>query len=442
LGYSRFSTALSARLPDAPPSTLTHRDLGYYQVVSQPQRGLAMPNRHPTQPARRTRPLGPLNARGARDVLPPGMDLMRDGRIRHRYTVNGQRRTIYGWSVDEVNAKRYAPAPKLPGVIDAQTTLAEYLELWAAGLAIRPNSKAEHVRNVQRRLIPLFGTDVLLTQVNRPMVAAKLAELRDDGRTRDGKPLAPRTVAIIYGTLRAALQKAADDMLIPANPASRQNPNGTTGKAARSAEVGLELSIPTAFELRRVRKAVEGHPWADLLEFAAATGVRQSELLGLTWPDVDTSLHRVRIRRRLQRNGRTLDDPKNRTSSRMLAFSDRIAAQLVARKRAQELQELIAGDLWSNPDNLVFTDGFGRPLHGSSVTHWYQDNLAKLGMPRYRWHDLRHFFASELIARGVPIETVSKLLGHADVTITSKTYHHLLPATGVEAVAVIESALA
>ncbi|MEX2137216.1 MAG: site-specific integrase [Chloroflexota bacterium] len=75
----------------------------------------------------------------------------------------------------------------------------------------------------------------------------------------------------------------------------------------------------------------------------------------------------------------------------------------------------------------MFTNTIGRHLDASTVTHQFQALLAEAGLPRIRFHDLRHSCATLLLNDGVPLHTVSRLLGHSQIAITADTYGHLVP---------------
>jgi integrase len=377
-----------------------------------------MPNPNPT---RRTR-------RPALEVetLPPGMTRRAGGLIMYRFTERGDRRTVYGRTIDECLAKRYAPAPEVVSV-DERTTLAAWLELWLGGLALRPNTIDGHRYNVEHYLVPLFGDRVRLADVSRELVELRMTELRAM-TTRGGRPLAPRTVALAFATLRAALNAAVDRRRIPYNPAARVNPNGTTGRGGRARRVGVELPIPSELELRRVIRSTTGEPWHALLALSASTGLRQSEALGLGVYELEEAIATrwLHVHRALRRSDRTIDDTKNETSSRYVAVSPSLVDTLRAHLAEQERRELVAGARWHNPDRLAFTTDTGAPLAGSTVSHWFADACERAEVRPYRWHDLRHYYASNLLARGVSIAKVAKLLGHSSVVITSTTYHHVI----------------
>ena len=79
-----------------------------------------------------------------------------------------------------------------------------------------------------------------------------------------------------------------------------------------------------------------------------------------------------------------------------------------------------------NEWDLVFTTELGRPLSGPSVTHRFQKVLARVGIPKRRFHDLRHSCASFMLAQGVPLRVAMEVLGHADISVTANTYSHVM----------------
>jgi len=362
--------------------------------------------------------------------LAPGMTRRPNGLIMYRFTVNGERTTLYGRTVDELLARRYAPLPELERrvtTVDDETTLAAYLELWVDGLALRANSIATHRTNVLTYLVPMFGGELRLAELTPELIRLRFAELRTEPRRR-GRPLAPRTVSIVFATLRRALNQAVDDGRLTRNPAARINPNGTTGSGGRAKRVGVELRLPSDADVRAVAAELVDEPMLhDLYVLSVLTGVRQSELLGLGRDAVEGRwLH---VTRALRRSDRVVDDPKSAGSARFIPL-DPMAAELVARVRArQNVARLAAGERWSNPDELLFTDELGAALAGSTLTHELAKACRRARVRPFRWHDLRHVYASGLLNRGVPIALVSKYLGHANVAITSSVYHHLVAGT-------------
>jgi integrase len=383
-----------------------------------------MPN---PNPPRRT-------ARTTTPTLPPRTSLRnpRTGTYKRNYRdpLTGQDRSIYGpLAVVAAFDPNTAP-PKL----DRTLTLAAYLRLWVDGLETRTNTNAYHAGNVERYLIPRLGERVRLAELAPEHVRSAFAQIREHAGKR-GRLLSARTVASIHATLRRALAQAVADGRIERNVAIGIRPNGTSGVGSRGRRLGSELVIPTDAELRAVAAALKPAPTLPedplypLFMLSALTGLRQSEALALRWSDLHDAGGVggvVRVERTLVRDSERFEDPKTARSRRGVPYDTFLGDILRARRQAQRVEQLAAGKRWANRErDLIFTDELGAPLRGTSVSNRYAARIDRLGID-HRWHDLRHAYASGLIARGESIEIVSKRLGHADSSITSRIYVHII----------------
>jgi|ERR1022692_1170036 integrase len=166
---------------------------------------------------------------------------------------------------------------------------------------------------------------------------------------------------------------------------------------------------------------------APLVELAPATGLRQGELLGLSWADVDVEGARLTIRRALRRidGRRVLVEPKTRKSRRTLPLTATAVDALRVQRQHQVEDRLRAGARWLEAEDLVFTTPTGEPIDAKELTHTVQRLLETAQVPRMRWHDLRHGTASLLIAQGVDLHVVMEVLGHSTITLTANTYAHV-----------------
>ncbi|MDQ2914625.1 MAG: tyrosine-type recombinase/integrase [Chloroflexota bacterium] len=119
-----------------------------------------------------------------------------------------------------------------------------------------------------------------------------------------------------------------------------------------------------------------------------------------------------------------------------------IAIAALRRHRAVQLQDrLAAGSEWVD-DDVVFATHAGRPLHASHVLGSFRALCARAGVPRIRFHDLRHTAATLLLGRCVHPKIVSEMLGHSTIAITLDTYSHVTPTMQREAATAIDAALA
>ena len=147
--------------------------------------------------------------------------------------------------------------------------------------------------------------------------------------------------------------------------------------------------------------------------------MRQGELLALRWQDVNLERGELTVRHTLQRFTRQLAPTKTARSQRTLRLPDRVVRALATHHERQAVASL-AG--------YVFTTGGGQPLDQVNVTTAFQRCLRRLGLPRRRFHDLRHTFATLAIEAGEPLEAVSRALGHTRLATTADVYAHWTPA--------------
>ena len=176
---------------------------------------------------------------------------------------------------------------------------------------------------------------------------------------------------------------------------------------------------------------------------AVATGMRQSELLGLRWSDIDFDASVVRVRVQLKRllDGTwVLKEPKTRRSRRQVAIAQP-ALEALCQHRARQVEErLVVGPAWRDQD-LVFSSGAGHPLFARNVVRSFKALLEKGALPDIRFHDRRHTCATLLLIARVNPKVVSEMLGHASVAITLDIYSHVIPDMQQDAAATMASLL-
>jgi integrase len=196
-------------------------------------------------------------------------------------------------------------------------------------------------------------------------------------------------------------------------------------------------------EARKLLETARGDSLEALYVLAVHTGMRQGELLGLKWEDVDLEGGVVRIRRTLTRNkGRLLlGEPKTKKSRRTVRLTE-TAAQTLREHLERQLEEIERlGDLYRD-QGLVFTTQVGTPINPTNLRRRsFASLLKRAGLPAIRFHDLRHTCATLLLLRNVHPKYVQELLGHATITITLDTYSHVLPGMGDQTAAAMERAL-
>lgn len=237
--------------------------------------------------------------------------------------------------------------------------------------------------------------------------------------------LSPRTVRYLHAVLRRALGQALKRGLVPRNVATLVN----LPKAQRP-----EVEPFTPDQARSFLAAIHGDRLEALYSVALSVGLRQGEALGLRWEDVDLDTGTITVRKALQRlNGVfELVEPKTARSRRTIALPQTAVTALRVHRTRQLQERLLAGSKWCE-NGLVFTNTFGTPIDASNLIRHFHRALVAAGLPRKRFHDLRHTCASLLLAQGVHPRVVMDILGHSQISLTMDTYSHVIPALQREA---------
>lgn len=173
--------------------------------------------------------------------------------------------------------------------------------------------------------------------------------------------------------------------------------------------------------------AIREHRLYALFAVAIALGMRRGEALGLRWDDVDLIDGTMRMAMQLQRVAGELrhDETKTDDSTRVVALPGP-CVQALRRHRAQQAAERsAAGDRWTD-SGLVFTTRKGTPIEPRNINRTFDTLIAKIGVTRIRFHDLRHSCATLLFAQGVDLQTIKDLLGHSSIGVTSAIYVDVL----------------
>lgn len=160
----------------------------------------------------------------------------------------------------------------------------------------------------------------------------------------------------------------------------------------------------------------------------ATTGMRRSEVLGLTWDAFDLDAETVEVVATLLMvaNSPTFTQlTKTDSSRRRIALDEGTVKNLKRHRKRQVKQRLGAGELWSNTDGLVFTDEIGRSYSPDRYTRTFQSEARRLGLPPIGVHGLRHSLATTALADGVPVKVVAERLGNSSVRTTLDRYSHV-----------------
>lgn len=303
------------------------------------------------------------------------------------------------------------------------STMADLLDRWLELVEadLSPTTVREYRRLIRTKIVPAIG--------RLPVDRVQAADLDRFYRAlvKQGG-LSPASVRQIHAVTRRALRQAVKWGWIAANPAV----NTTPPRLVKS-----EIVPPKIAELRRLLAAADDTSPAlgMFLRLAASTGMRRGELCGLRWSDLDEVTGVLWVRRAVVPvpGGVVEKTTKTHASRRVTLDARSLEALLAHRGRAEAL--LAECQLALPSDAYVFSyDVLGtRSWHPDTATAQFRRLATALGLEGVRLHDLRHAHATELLAAGVPIKTVSGRLGHANAATTLSVYAHVLEASDQDA---------
>ncbi|HEV8536029.1 MAG TPA: site-specific integrase [Candidatus Limnocylindria bacterium] len=354
----------------------------------------------------------------------------RDGRWEARATqADGKRKCFYGATRHEVDDKllaaRHAQKRGLP-IADDRASVGEFLTQWleAARPSLRSRTWERYAELVRLHVAPVIGRTPL-ARLSPQQLQRLYARKLSDG-------LSPTTVHHVHAVVHRALAQAERWGAVARNVASLVD-------APRIAT--HEMATLNEQEVRRLAAALEGHPLEAVFVLAFTTGMRLGEILGLRWRDVERE-GEIHLRTTIERDGDEVIfvEPKTKGSRRRILLTTHASAALRRHRVRQAQVRLAAGPAWIDHD-LVFSNAIGGPLPESTLRVAYRAALAGAGLPRIRFHDLRHTAATIALGRGVHPKVVSEMLGHSRTAITLDLYSHVTPTMQREAVSAMEAAL-
>jgi integrase len=348
---------------------------------------------------------------------------------------NGKRKAFYGETRQEVAkclAKALHEQEQGIGVIsDERQTLASFLESWLMTLSslrhLESRTVDGHRSHVQTHIVPALG-HLRLTKLTTRQVEHFYAELVAKG-------LASTTVHHVHETLHKALEDAVRMDMLQRNVSDKAQAPGYHQR---------DMQVLTQEQARQLCAAARGTSMYALVVVALSTGMRQGELLGLRWRDVDLEAGVLSVRQaltfdRITRQYR-FKEPKNKRSRRQIQLPSPTIQALRGHQARQAEQRGMLGPAWIDND-LVFPNPIGGPSAASTSHHAVCKLLVKANLPRIRFHDLRHTCATLLLRAKVNPKVVSELLGHSSVAITLDIYSHVLPDMQDDATAAMSAIL-
>ena len=310
----------------------------------------------------------------------------------------------------------------------ARTTLEEYLEEWLTTYktSVRPKTIQQYSQIVHQHIIPSLG-------------GIKLKDLRPDQiqvlyNAKLNAGVSTRTVIYIHAVLHRSLELALKWGLIGRNPVDVV----TRPKFRRK-----EMQTLNDDQVRAFLSCAKGTRLDVLFWIAISTGMRQGEILGLKWSDLDWVARKLHVQRQVQRlpgKGLVFSEPKSAAGRRVVVLSQMTIEKLRAHLDLQQREQILAGNKWIDND-LIFPSTIGTPLDHRNLYREFKAILKRAGTPEIRFHDLRHTAATLMLQQGVHPKVVQERLGHADIALTLNTYSHVLPSMQEEAAEKLDNIL-
>ena len=345
-----------------------------------------------------------------------------------RYTVQtgtgSKRKTIYGKIRAEVSQElTKAMAHRDIGLVfdTNKLTLGQYLKRWLSDSVkdtVKQTTYESYERIIRVHLVPTLGR-IQLKNLSPTHVRRLYREKLDSG-------LSATSVQRTHALLHKALKQAVNDGLLPRN---------VTEAVTAPRQIRREIQALPPEQARAFLQAAKSDRLEALYLLAIHTGLRQGELLGLKWGDVDLEQGTLQVRRirSAAKGAPTFTTPKNNKSRSVRLTAQALQALRDHRKRQIEERLKYAGS-WQET-GLVFTSTVGTPLNRHNLfRRSFKPLLRRAGLPDLPFHALRHSFATLMLSGREHPKVVQEMLGHSRINTTLDFYSHVLPDMQREAV--------
>ncbi len=299
-------------------------------------------------------------------------------------------------------------------VAPSRQTLGDWLDIWLdtyVAHSVKPYTEDSYRSSCKTHIKPKLG-NIRLSALTTLQIQRFYNQLLEEG-------LSPKTIKNINGVLHKALNQAVRIGELKYNPTDACD----LPKVYRTEITPLEQD-----DIREFVNAVKGCRFENIYMVTLFTGLRQGEVLGLTWDCVDFERNTLYINKQLTKthkvNGEYVLSPTKNGRSRLITVAPFVMQILSHQRDTQETLRIAAGEAWSNPSQLVFTNELGGHLTHMTVYKDFKEIVRTIGHENTRFHDLRHSYAVAAIESGDDIKTVQTNLGHATASFTLDIYGH------------------
>ena len=366
----------------------------------------------------------------------------KDGRWEGRYTaghdpVTGKQiiKNVLGKTQAEVKEKlkkALVEAGQVDFTKSGKYTVGTWMDEWfenVAKIKVRPSSHQTYKGYIDNHIKPNIG-NIPLEKLTTMDLQKFYRKLLTKGRVErieskeQPKGLSAKTVRNINQVISSAMDLAVAQKIILVNP---------TNACELPKVEHQEMQTIPAEQLQAFLDEARATGVYEMYYIELATGLRRGELLGLKWQDIDWKNGIIKVRRQVARiDGEIVEAPlKTKNSYRAVTISPQAIEVLKQQKtKTKELK-----------DPYIFPSPNGGPISPDSVNNMLKRVLERAGIPKVRFHDLRHTFATIALQNGVDIKTVSGMLGHFSAGFTLDTYAHVTTSAQKEAAQTIGNVL-
>lgn len=327
-------------------------------------------------------------------------------------------KSIYGKTKEEVRKKLTKIIVEYDSGLYSDPTqmrVREWAELWQKEYlnSVKPSTREQYAGNIRNHIVPSLGA-IKLSKLTSPMI--------QQFYNKSLETLTPKSVRNIHGILHKMLSQAVRVRYLTINPCDACEPPTVPRK---------EIKPLSPEQVALFLETIKGTANEDMLIVDIFTGMRQAEIVGLTWDCIDfdrgtiTIYRQYRKERHYKGKGEFKFSPLKNNKPRTITPAKTVMDILKKVKDEQEEFAKVAGSQYSNSEGFVFTNHKGNPIPTSTVYGNFKRVAEKIGCPDARYHDLRHTFATLSLQNGDDIKTVSSNLGHATVAFTLDVYGHV-----------------
>ena len=296
----------------------------------------------------------------------------------------------------------------------SRMTVGDRLELWTqtTKAEVSPKSHERYAEIVRCYLKPALGTIGLQRLTPSDIQKA----YNNFARNLDRNP-SPRTRRHVHRILKSALARAVEQQALPRNPADALK---------RLPKVEVEpITVLTVEQSKHLLKTISHSTtyWPTLI--ALTTGMRRGEVLALRWKNVDLEQGTVRVVESLEETKAGIRFKSTKTDKGRAVLLPKFALEELRGWKREQAEKLLQLGVRQTGESLVCGREDGKPKIPNSLTHKFMYFAAKAGLPKVRFHDLRHSHATQLLASGVHPKIVQERLGHSTITVTMDLYSHV-----------------